>query len=56
MIDLFSPKKKNITAVKNISFSIPEGEILGYIGENGAGKSTIIKMLCGVLKRDSGET
>ena len=55
MIDLFSPKKKNITAVKNISFSIREGEILGYIGENGAGKSTTIKMLCGVLKRDSGE-
>ncbi|MDR2135646.1 MAG: ATP-binding cassette domain-containing protein, partial [Treponema sp.] len=42
-------------AVDNISFSIGQGEIVGYIGPNGAGKSTTIKMLSGVLIPDSGE-
>ncbi|MBW4827730.1 MAG: ATP-binding cassette domain-containing protein [Clostridiaceae bacterium] len=41
-------------AVKGISFSIDKGELIGYIGLNGAGKSTTIKMLCGILKPDSG--
>src|SRR5690606_15020128 len=36
-------------AVKDISFSIEEGERVGYIGPNGAGKSTTIKMLTGIL-------
>lgn len=54
IIDLFFPKKQSVSAVKNISFHISEGEILGYIGENGAGKSTTIKMICGVLKCNSG--
>ncbi len=50
-------KKKYIyiDAVKDISFDIKEGEIVAYIGPNGAGKSTTIKMLCGILKPDSGE-
>lgn len=38
-----------IDAVKDINFSIEEGEIVGYIGPNGAGKSTTIKMLSGIL-------
>lgn len=54
IIDLFFPKKRCVTAINNISFSISEGETLGYIGENGAGKSTTIKMICGVLKSNSG--
>lgn len=41
-------------AVKDISFSIDEGEIVGYIGPNGAGKSTTIKMLTGILVPSSG--
>ncbi|KOP71731.1 sugar ABC transporter ATP-binding protein [Bacillus sp. FJAT-21945] len=41
-------------AVKDISFSINEGEIVGYIGPNGAGKSTTIKMLTGILVPSSG--
>ncbi len=45
---------KYVEAVKNISFDIKKGEIVGYIGPNGAGKSTTIKMLCGILKPDSG--
>lgn len=36
-------------AVKNLSFQIEEGEVVGYIGSNGAGKSTTIKMLSGIL-------
>lgn len=45
----------NVKAVEDISFSIEEGEIVGYIGPNGAGKSTTIKILCGILHPDSGE-
>lgn len=43
------------TAVDGISFKIDEGEIVGYIGENGAGKSTTIKMMTGILTPTSGE-
>ena len=42
-------------AVDGISFSIDEGELLGYIGANGAGKSTTIKILTGILVPSSGE-
>ncbi|RLQ93375.1 ABC transporter ATP-binding protein [Falsibacillus albus] len=50
-------KRKYVTkeAVKGISFSISKGEIVGYIGSNGAGKSTTIKMISGILTPDSGE-
>jgi ABC-2 type transport system ATP-binding protein len=53
--DLFKREYKQVTAVKDISFQIPKGEICGYIGENGAGKSTTIKMLTGILVPTSGE-
>lgn len=52
---LFHPKYKEQTAVNNISFNIDEGELVGYIGENGAGKSTTIKMLTGLLTPTSGK-
>ncbi|MFC3749677.1 ATP-binding cassette domain-containing protein [Paenibacillus sp. GCM10012306] len=52
--DLFKREYTEVTAVKDISFTIPEGEICGYIGENGAGKSTTIKMLTGILVPTSG--
>ncbi|WP_042204441.1 ABC transporter ATP-binding protein [Paenibacillus camerounensis] len=52
--DLFKRQYSEVTAVKDISFTIPEGEICGYIGENGAGKSTTIKMLTGILVPTSG--
>ena len=42
------------TAVDNISFEIPYGSIFGFLGANGAGKSTTIKMLCGILAPTSG--
>lgn len=44
-----------IKAIDDISFSIDEGEIIGYIGPNGAGKSTTIKILSGILVPDNGE-
>ncbi len=44
----------HIKAVDDISFSIDEGEMVGYIGANGAGKSTTIKMLTGILTPSSG--
>ncbi|MBT3276108.1 MAG: ATP-binding cassette domain-containing protein [Spirochaetales bacterium] len=51
---LLVAKKTAIEAVKGISFSVQQGEIVGYIGPNGAGKSTTIKMLCGILHPTSG--
>ena len=52
---LFSRKYKEIRAVDDVSFDIGEGEIVGYIGSNGAGKSTTIKMMCGILTPTSGK-
>lgn len=52
---LFHPKYKEQIAVNNISFNIEKGELVGYIGENGAGKSTTIKMLTGLLTPTSGQ-
>src|SRR5215210_8784897 len=51
---LFRPKFENKTAVDGINFKLDAGEIVGYIGVNGAGKSTTIKMLTGVLMPTSG--
>ena len=42
-------------AVKNVSFTIKPGEILGYLGSNGAGKSTTVKMLTGLLDPSDGQ-
>ncbi|HMS32469.1 MAG TPA: ABC transporter ATP-binding protein [Ignavibacteria bacterium] len=43
------------TSVNNISFVVKEGEVFGFLGSNGAGKSTTIKMLCGILEPTSGD-
>ena len=51
---LFSRKYEEVRAVDGISFDIDEGEIVGYIGANGAGKSTTIKMMCGILHPTDG--
>ena len=51
---LFSRQYEELRAVDGISFSVPDGEIVGYIGANGAGKSTTIKMMCGILTPSSG--
>ncbi len=51
---LFHRKYKVINALKDVSFSIEEGDIVGYIGPNGAGKSTTIKIMSGILTPTSG--
>ncbi len=51
---LFSNEKVRKVAVDDISFSIGKGEIVGYIGSNGAGKSTTIKMMTGILNPTTG--
>ena len=51
---LFSREYTQIDALKDVSFTIGDGEMVGYIGPNGAGKSTTIKIMCGVLTPDSG--
>src|SRR5947207_7304093 len=54
-LDLFFREYKTLRAVDEISFEIERGEMVGYIGANGAGKSTTIKMLCGVVYPTSGK-
>jgi len=52
---LFSREFEIVNALTDVSFSINDGEMVGYIGPNGAGKSTTIKIMCGVLTPDSGD-
>jgi len=49
-----SKKKQEFWALRDISFSVGRGEVLGIIGHNGAGKSTILKLLSGLMKPTSG--
>ena len=44
----------SFVAVDNVSFAVEQGEIFGFLGANGAGKSTTIRMLCGLLRPTSG--
>lgn len=53
--DLFNRQYRTIRAVDAIDLSIEQGEMVGYIGENGAGKSTTIKMLTGILQPTAGQ-
>ena len=43
-----------IKAVSDLSFCVKEGELFAFLGENGAGKSTTINIMCGSLKKDGG--
>lgn len=52
--DLFHRRQETVRAVDDVTFSLEPGEIVGYIGANGAGKSTTIKMLTGILVPTSG--
>ncbi len=51
---LFKREYDTVNAINHISFSIDDGEMVGYIGPNGAGKSSTIKILSGILMPDSG--
>lgn len=54
-VNKLSKQFGNFTAVDNISFNVKEGEVFGFLGANGAGKSTAIRMLCGILNPTSGD-
>ena len=41
-------------ALKDLSFRVPKGSIMGFVGQNGAGKSTTIKTILNIVKKDSG--
>ncbi|MFJ7746276.1 ATP-binding cassette domain-containing protein [Peribacillus sp. NPDC097295] len=53
--DLLTRNYKIVPAVNDINFTVKKGEMVAYIGENGAGKSTTIKMLTGILEPTSGD-
>jgi ABC-2 type transport system ATP-binding protein len=52
---LFSRKYEYVQALCDVSFTIGDGETVGYIGPNGAGKSSTVKIMSGILTPDSGE-
>jgi ABC-2 type transport system ATP-binding protein len=54
VVESLTKKFGDFTAVDQISFSVKRGEIFGFLGANGAGKSTTIRMLCGLLQPTSG--
>ena len=54
-VNNLTKKFGSFTAVNGISFNVKQGEIFGFLGANGAGKSTAIKMLCGILEPTSGD-
>ncbi len=56
IIEIENLKKsfKDVKAVDDLSFSVREGELFAFLGVNGAGKSTTINIMCGILKKDSG--
>ena len=54
-IEHLSKRYGSIKAVDDISFSVREGELFAFLGQNGAGKSTTISVICGRLLKDSGK-
>jgi ABC-2 type transport system ATP-binding protein len=53
-VDQLSKHFGDFVAVRDVSFHVERGEIFGYLGANGAGKSTTIRMLCGLLRPSGG--
>lgn len=54
LLKLKKTKTEEIEAVKDVSFSVEEGDILGIIGKNGSGKSTLLKALAGIFSPNAG--
>ena len=54
-VNHLSKRFKDTAALSDVSFEIKKGEIFGYLGPSGAGKTTTIKLLSGQLSADSGE-
>lgn len=54
-VNSLTKKFGSFTSVDHISFTVSKGEIFGFLGANGAGKSTTIRMLCGILEPTDGD-
>jgi len=54
-VEVKEKKKKRFDILKDVSFEIEQGEILGICGESGGGKSTLAKVIAGIIKPDSGK-
>ena len=55
IVKSFRDKKQQVVAVDHVSLHLDEGEILGIIGESGSGKSTVLRLLSGIIKPDEGK-
>ena len=53
-IDRVTKKFKQVVAVNNVSLEVNQGEIFGLVGPDGAGKTTMIRMLTGIMEATSG--
>jgi len=53
-VDNLTKKFKNLTAVNQLSFSVQEGDVYGFLGQNGAGKSTSIRMMLTLIEPTAG--
>src|SRR5256886_14288499 len=53
-VDGLTKRFGTFTAVDHISFSVGKGSIFGFLGPNGSGKTTVIRMLCGILEPTEG--
>lgn len=54
-LTLFNKKKIHDSILKNISFELIRGDVLGVVGESGSGKTTLAKLICGIEKPDNGK-
>jgi ABC-2 type transport system ATP-binding protein len=54
-VDAVTRRFGDITAVDEISFDVPDGQMVGFVGGNGAGKTTTMRMVMGLLAKDGGE-
>ena len=55
IVKSFRDKKQQVVAVDHVSLHLDEGEIVGIIGESGSGKSTILRLVSGIIKPDEGK-
>src|SRR5213083_61323 len=53
-VDKLTKRFGTFTAVDHVSFSVGKGSIFGFLGPNGSGKTTVIRMLCGILEPSDG--
>ena len=52
--ELFKRNKKHNAIIKDISFDVNQGSVLGIVGESGSGKTTLAKVICGILRHEKG--